>query len=279
MNPLLKWPGGKRKLVPNIEAAFGGPCVGTYREPFLGAASVYLARAAAGTVTQAVLSDLNPKLMAFHRAVRDDVDGVLQELSALPVESVTGPTYYALREAYRAGPHEGAAHAARLLWINKCCFNGLFRESKKGGFNAAWNHEEKVSIPVEAHIREVSRLLQPAKLLTQDFREMGEGSLSVAGLGDQTYCDPPYLEEKKGGFTGYNEGGFGAREHQELSRLLTGASRRGAITVVSGHANPETFEAYEGFSITERFDVQRSISRGPRNKACEVLLVRRPGAP
>lgn len=270
VNPLLKWPGGKRKLVKNIEAAFGEPCAGVYVEPFLGSASVYLARASTGTVTNANLSDLNPKLMAFHRAVRDDVDGVLQELSRLPVEEVTAPLYYANREDYRAGPHEGPAHAARLLWINKSCFNGLFRESKGGVFNAAWNHEARVSIPSETHLRAVSRLLQPAALLTLDFAEMLPTSVGAA---DQVYADPPYLEEKTGGFTGYNEGGFDVTAHRRLAYLLRDAAREGAKVVVSGHANEATFSAYERFSAAEVFDVQRSISRGPRKKASEVLLV------
>ena len=100
MKPILKWAGGKSRLVEPIADAFGEPCRGTYYEPFVGSASVFLHLRATGLVSRAVLSDANPKLIAVHRAVRDDVDGLLSRLDLLPKDDWR-ERYYEVREAHR----------------------------------------------------------------------------------------------------------------------------------------------------------------------------------
>ena len=112
MKPILKWAGGKSRLAGMINDAFGGTCEGTYYEPFVGSASVFLHRRARGVIRRAVLSDANGKLMAFHRAVRDQVDEVIVEIERLP-RADWQERYYEVREAYNRGPWEGPAHAAR----------------------------------------------------------------------------------------------------------------------------------------------------------------------
>src|SRR5687768_5756898 len=135
MKPILKWAGGKSRLANDISGVFGSRCEGTYFEPFAGSASVFLYRRAQNQIRgKAVLSDVNHKLMAFHRAIRDHVDEVILALEELP-KSDWRERYGEIREAYNAGPWEGPAHAARFAWLNRACFNGLYRENRSGRFN------------------------------------------------------------------------------------------------------------------------------------------------
>ena len=113
LKTILKWAGGKARLADQIEAAFREPCKGTYYEPFAGSAAVLLYRKARGSVKRAVLSDANAKLMAVHRAVRDDVEGLLAALAEMPTDDWR-ERYYDVRAMYNEGPWEGPKHAARL---------------------------------------------------------------------------------------------------------------------------------------------------------------------
>ena len=158
MKPVLKWAGGKARLAPKIAEVFGEPCRGTYYEPFLGSGAVYLHLKAAGKVEQAVLADANPKLVAVHRAIRDTLDAVFEELKALPDEDWR-ERYYDVREAYNVGPFEGPRHAARFLWLNRAGYNGLYRENRSGRFNVPVGRYAALRLPAEEHFRKVSGAL------------------------------------------------------------------------------------------------------------------------
>ena len=184
MRPLLKWAGGKSRLAPLISEVFGERCRGRFVEPFLGSASVFLYRRAAGEIGEAVLADVNPKLVAMHMAVRDRVEEVVGELEGLPTRAWEG-RYYEVREAFNAGPHEGPLHAARLIWLNRAGFNGLYRENRSGAFNVPMGRYAELGVPGAEHLREVSGLLQGAELVAASFEEV----MRRAGSGDQVYCD------------------------------------------------------------------------------------------
>lgn len=271
MRPLLKWAGGKSRLAADVEAAFGEPCRGTYYEPFAGSLAVYLARRAAGTVGDALLSDVNGKLIETHRAIRDDVDGVLAEIQRLPA-MYDNAVHLAVRDAFNAGPHAGPAHAARFLWLNRTCYNGLYRESSNG-YNVPSNVKKgrpprRVRLPSESRFREVSDALQSAGLLVCSFHE----AMSRAGDGDQVYADPPYVPIKRTGWVDYTAAGFGPPEQVALAQLARGASARGARVVLSNHDVPWARELYAGCAVTE-LDVGRSIGRtaGSRRTVRELL--------
>lgn len=267
MKPLLKWAGGKAKLATAIAEAFDGPCEGVWFEPFLGSGAVYLQLRASGAIrSEAVLSDVNPKLVAFHRAVRDQVDDVLGELAALPYEEWR-ERYYAVREAFNEGPHEGPAHAARLMWLNRAGFNGLYRENRQGRYNVPCGSYKEVRVPAEAHIRAVSALLEGARIEATGF----EVTMSQAGRGDQIYCDPPYVPlSQSADFTGYAKDGFGMAAQKALALEATRAAFRGASVVLSNHDLPVVrdllYTERAGFRIHARPSVARSISRSVKSR-------------
>ena len=270
--PLLKWPGGKRRLAPLIELAFSASCEAVYREPFVGAGAVFLHRASQGRVRSAFLSDINEKVVNFHRVVRDQADDLLLELSRLPVEQVEEKAYYDIRTAYNAEWCGGPRHAAKLLWLNKACYNGLFRENRFGHLNAAWNHEAAVSLPTEAHVRAVSALLQLAEIETLDFQD----ALARCGAGDHVYCDPPYLGSASA-FTTYSQGGFDRGDHESLASMISEVRRDpGATVVVSGAGGEEGEYVYRELELHTMTSAVRVISRGARRAAAEHVWVGRP---
>lgn len=266
MKPLLKWAGGKARLAPQICAAFTQPCRGTYIEPFVGAAAVGLYRLAHGEVSDVVLSDVNPKLIAVHAAVRDHVDLLLEALDRLPGEDWR-ERYYDVRTAFNEGPHDGPEHAARFIWLNRAGFNGLYRENRKGQFNVPVGRYKRLAIPDEAHFQRTAALLQGVRIETSDFRTV----MARAGEGDQVYCDPPYVPlSATANFTGYSKSPFGLEEQRALATCAREAALRGSEVVLSNHdtvlVRDTIYPAEEGFRHVGSPMVKRAISRKASNR-------------
>jgi len=273
MKPIMKWAGGKARLAGQIAEAFGQPCTGTYYEPFLGSAAVFLHLRAEGLVERAVLGDANDKLIEVHRAVRDDVEGLLRALDDLPGEDWRD-RYYEVREAYNAGPQKGVRHAARFIWLNRAGFNGLYRENKKGKFNVPVGRYSRLSIPSADHFRAVSELLRGVELVTASF----ESLMQEPSEGDHVYCDPPYVPlSETARFTGYCKAPFGISEQKELATVARKAAFKGARVVLSNHDLPvvrnELYPSSSGFRHVARPRVARAISRSARSrkKVAEVI--------
>jgi DNA adenine methylase len=271
MKPILKWAGGKARLAPQIAEAFGGPCTGTYFEPFVGSAAVYLHLRATGRVRRAVLSDANEKLVAVHRAVRDDVDRLLDALRTLPTDDWRD-RYYEVREAYNQGPFDGPLHAARFLWLNRAGYNGLYRENRRGEFNVPCGKYAALKLPDADQFRAVSKLLQDAEIRTSTFQEV----LREAAAGDHVYCDPPYVPlSATACFTGYCSLKFDLEEQHALALAARKAAFTGATVVLSNHDLPvvrnELYPPRDGFRHVAKPRVARAISRGARGSVDEVI--------
>jgi DNA adenine methylase len=270
---LLKWAGGKSRLAPLISSAFSGPCTGTYFEPFLGSAAVFLHRFAAGEVGAAVLSDANPKLTAFHIAVRDQVDDVVAKLAALPIEDVRD-RYYDVREAFNDGPHAGPRHAARLIWLNRTNFNGLYRENRNGGYNVPAGRHQRIDIPSASRLREVSSALQGVEIVACSY----EQAFQRAGRGDQLYCDPPYLPlNATARFTSYYRERFSVEHQVELAGHAMRAAFHGAEVVLSNHDVPlvrdELYRHCCGFRHVARPQVSRAIAGAAASRRSTAEIV------
>lgn len=274
MKPLLKWAGGKSRIAGDIEKAFGDRCQGTYFEPFVGSAAVFLHRRDRQLVGRAVLSDVNAKLVETHRAIRDEPDAVIRAIAELP-QADWRAHYYAVRTAYNQGPWHGPAHAARFIWLNRAGFNGLYRENRHGQFNVPMGSYARLSVPEPAAFWEVSRLLQGVELLVGGFAAI----LERAGPGDHVYCDPPYVPlSVTACFTSYSKEPFNLREQETLAKMARDAAARGAKVVLSNHDVPvvrdELYAEKHGFVLHGQ-QVHRAISRNAndRKAAPEVIAV------
>ena len=275
MKPLLKWAGGKSRLAPSICGAFGGPCSGTYYEPFCGSAAVFLYRRACGTARHAVLADVNAKLVAFHVAVRDEVEGVIEALAAMPDEGWKDH-YYEVRDSFNEGPHHGPEHAARFVWLNRAGFNGLYRENRKGCFNVPVGRYARVAVPEPQRFRDVSALLQGVEIVSASFEEV----MGRAVDGDQIYCDPPYVPlSATASFTAYQKEPFGPGEQNGLATAARSAALRGARVVLSNHDLPlvrrDLYPLNRGFEHVASPSVRRAISRnGAGRQAVSEVIAR-----
>jgi DNA adenine methylase len=267
--PLVKWPGGKRNQIEAIWGAFGESCPGTFREPFAGSGAVVLGLRARGIVDRAEISDINPRLIAFHLAIRDRADDVIEALDALP-RVVTQSNYYEIRDLFNDSPQVGPEHAARFLWLNRAGFNGLYRENKAGKLNVAIGYEGEIRhLPGPHQIRAVSGMLEGVIIRCEPFA----ASLSRVVPGDWVYCDPPYVPASPSmAFVGYSAGGFGYDAQEALGRACEDAAASGAVVVVSNRDQPLTrdhlYPTDRGWEHVQSLDVRHSIGR---KRAAEMI--------
>lgn len=273
MRPVLKWAGGKARLAVQIADAFAEPCAGTYYEPFAGSGAVFLHLFSTGRVGRAVLSDANHKLIEVHKAIRDDVEGVLRHLDEMPGEDWRD-RYYEVRETYNEGPWRGPRHAARFLWLNRAGYNGLYRENRQGQYNVPVGRYARLSLPDPEHFRTVSAAYRNADIVCADFSDV----MAAAGEGDHVYCDPPYVPlSATACFTGYCSEPFGIAEQKRLATSARRAAFKGARVVLSNHDLPvvrnELYPESRGFEHVARPRVARAISRkgSGREAVAEVI--------
>lgn len=266
----LKWNGSKRELAPTLDSSFG-PCKGVWRENMIGSGAVFFYRASQGSITRAVLSDANERLISTHLAVRDQIDDVLAELDKLCWGEDYKDHYYGVRNHYNADARTGPLCAARTIWLNKAGFNGLFRENKKGAFNVPVGRYKRPSRPSEAALRRASELLQIAEIRLLDCIE----AAALAGEDDQLYSDPPYIPvSNTSAFTTYIKGGFGPSKQRELMVALAAAADRGAQVGYSNSNTPLARALCREFYFTVGLhQVRRSSSAkaSGRGRVKEVL--------
>lgn len=227
--PFLKWPGGKRWFVCNHSNRLPSS-YGTYIEPFLGAGSVYLHLQPA----RAILGDVNPDLINAYQAIKDDWEGVRNSLQYRQRRhrEDADAYYYWLRGKQ---PADALQQATRLIYLNRTCFNGIYRVNELGKFNVPRGSKDKVVIESD-DFEGISGLLQRAELVAGDF----EGLVDRAKKGDFLFCDPPYtVRHNFNGFRKYNEVLFSWRDQERLAESLRRAAKRG-VKVLCTNANHQS---------------------------------------
>ncbi len=233
LEPLFRWPGGKRWLVPQL-AELVPERIGTYYEPFFGAGALYFAL----RPPVAVLSDMNSELMAAYRAIRLAPTKVAAALSALPRDR---ESYYRVRSS---NPMDPTARAARLIFLTTLAFNGIYRVNRRGEFNVPYGGREYPSLGARGSLDPYAKALRGARISSGDF----EQAVSRARSGDFVYLDPPYtVAHTNNGFLRYNESIFSWRDQQRLAALATELDKRGCAVIVSNAAHESVRGLYTGF--------------------------------
>lgn len=240
--PFVKWAGGKSQLVSRFLERFPPPDrFRRYFEPFLGGGAVFLGL----RPRRAVLSDLNADLMNAWRVVRDDPEALMRALDAHVYER---DHYYRVR-AQDPEDLDPVARAARFVFLNKTCYNGLYRVNREGRFNVPFGRYAR---PPKLYDREnllaISYLLRTADLRCAPFEE----ATADAAAGDFVYCDPPYDPlSKTSNFTSYTEGSFTREDQRRLAAHVRELDRRGCLVAVSNSDTPEIRRLYHGFRIEQ----------------------------
>jgi DNA adenine methylase len=269
--PFVKWAGGKGSLLSEIAARIPRRLrFDRYFEPFVGAGALFfwIRRSLPGL--ECHITDSNEELINAYRVIRDEVERLAAKLEthqALHSED----HYYTVR---RAAPREPAERAARFIYLNRTCYNGLYRVNRRGAFNVPMGRYEHPRILDRENLLAVSTALRGAGIEAGDF----EGATEGVGERDLVYLDPPYhpLSETSA-FTSYTPAGFGEEEQRRLARVFEKLSRRGAFVVLSNSSAPFVRDLYESLDPRPRIDevaVPRAISskgkgRGP---VAELLI-------
>ncbi|MCB9540355.1 MAG: Dam family site-specific DNA-(adenine-N6)-methyltransferase [Myxococcales bacterium] len=267
-HPFLKWAGGKyTKLPALLERLPEGP-IDLYVEPFLGGGALFLELARQGRIRRAILNDRNPELVETWQAIAADPDGVYDETQSWYNDE---QSYYEVRQAQYDTPNR---RAARVLWLNRTCFNGLYRINRSGQFNVPYGHYKKVRFD-HANLRAVSKALREAdvEIVSDDF----EAVLGRAGAGALVYCDPPYWPvSDTAKFTAYDGIPFNADDQRRLDAAFRALESRGARGLLSNACVPATLELYAGLPQA-RVQMRRSINRKATGRGpVDELLVGTP---
>ncbi len=266
LKPFLKWAGGKTKLLGQYKALFP-EWSGDYFEPFIGSGAVFFYLSARLEERSYFLSDLNREVIDAFCAVRDDVEGVIR-LLAKHQQLHSKDYFYQVRGLV---PQNLSAleKAARTIYLNKTCFNGLYRVNKKGEFNVPMGNYKKPSILQVETLKAASRALSSADLSTGHYSVL----LDKAQAGDFIYLDPPYHPlSKTAMFTNYVAQAFGEKEQMELAEVVTALSKRGCLVMESNSNTDFIKDLYKGFKIQEVL-ARRSINREKSKRGAITELV------
>lgn len=237
--PVIKWAGGKRQLLPVILPRLPQR-IRTYYEPFAGGAAVFFALAKAGRFQRAVLGDANADLTNIYICVRDEPAAVLAELRK-HAKANSEKHFYAQRPLM-IGDHT-VRGAARFIYLNRTCFNGLFRVNKAGEFNVSWGKYAAPRIADVDGIERASSALQGVEIVNDDFANV----VGFAGKGDACYFDPPYVPASKvANFAAFHKDGFVAADQERLALVLRTCASRGARVLLS---NSDTIESRRIYGI------------------------------
>jgi DNA adenine methylase len=245
--PFLKWAGGKAQLLNQFEACFPS-ALDSYIEPFLGGGAVFFHLKARFPKMRAALRDTNGELINCYKRVRDNLGDLMRHLDEHLESFRKDPKHYYYLVRSQHDLKEEVARAARMIFLNKTCFNGLWRVNAKGEFNVPIGsyRPEKVALYNAANLLAASSALRDADLAIQDFRQ----TLSESAPGDFLYVDPPYVPlSTTASFTSYTKENFGEREQRELATLFAEAARRGVQLLLSNSDTPLIREIYKGFQI------------------------------
>ncbi len=231
--PVLKWVGGKRQLLPVINKHL--PKINnntTYYEPFVGGGAVLFNI----QPKKAVINDVNRELIDVYKVIKDNVDELIDELNNKGKYDNTSECFYKIRELDREpkvyNTLNAIQRAARILYLNKTCYNGLYRVNSSGEFNSPFGRYKNPNIINEIGLRAVSKYFKESEItfLCGDF----ESSVKGIKKGSVVYFDPPYAPiSRTSNFTGYNESGFGDNEQERLKRLCDKLTDKGVHMLLS----------------------------------------------
>lgn len=260
MLPFLKWAGGKRWLVQSGQLQTPSHYE-RFIEPFFGGGAVFFSL----EPQRALLSDVNPELIELYEIVRDEPER-LRSILEWHQEKHSPVHYYAIRNRrYR----DKAWRAARTLYLNRTCWNGLYRLNRKGEFNVPIG--TKTAILIEESFAEASALLARATLVCQDF----EHTIGEAAKGDFLFVDPPYTARHNlNGFLKYNEKMFSWEDQLRLHRSLLRAGERGASIIVTNADHASLHDLYSA-GFTYRSIERQSVLSGEaygRGKTTEAVF-------
>jgi DNA adenine methylase len=271
LRPFVKWAGGKRQLLCEIEKRLPEGW-NTYYEPFVGGGALLVNLQNEGRISRAVISDLNSELINLYNVVKKNPDTLIDALSCKEFENS--------KDAFRNLKNEfntltgfsgnNIRRAALLIYLNKHGYNGLWRVNSNGKFNVPFGRYSKRSMPPSQSILKFSTMLKNVKILNQDF----EQAVKSAKKGDFVYFDPPYHPiSKTANFTDYNSNGFTFDDQKRLANVFARLSKKGVQLMLSNSKVSEIEDLFVGCTI-DTVEAKRFINcNGERRNGTREIIV------
>ena len=270
VSPFVKWAGGKRQLLPQIKEKMPEK-YNNYFEPFVGGGAVLFEL----LPSNALINDINRALINAYRQICDVPEAFINTVNKLDTEMWEDGKkyYYSLREHYNdklMKAEYDVELAALFVFINKHCFNGLYRVNGKGLFNVPYNNSRSTSIDEKA-IMDISKYLRGVTIIDGDFEE----ACQEAKRGDFVFIDSPYAPLNPTSFESYTKEGFDIESHSRLANLYDELTARGCYCMLTNH-NTElinTLYSNKGYRI-DVLSVKRMINSDASNRVGEEVIIR-----
>lgn len=269
----VKWAGGKTQLIGQYEKHFP-KIVNTYYEPFVGSGAVFFYIMKKIKPKKAVISDINEELINTYIVVRDNVEELIESLKrhATKHSKNSEEYYYKIRKQNPRKLSE-VERASRFIYLNKTCFNGLYRVNSKGEFNVPMGSYKNPKIVDEDNLRNASKLLQNVEIRLMPFEMVAE----LANKKDFVYFDPPYYPlSKTSSFTGYNKNNFLEKEQKKLAQVFEALNNKGTFLMLSNSKTELIRKLYAQESF-KKYDIRarRAINCiGSKRGEVEELLIK-----
>ena len=259
-SPFLRWAGSKKQLLPTL-ALYWRHGHGRYIEPFAGSAALFFHLAPA----EALIADINDDLITTYTEVRGHPRAVANRLAKLP----KGPSAYRRLRALDPMTMNPTDRSARFIYLNRYCFNGLYRTNSAGRFNVPYGGNKTGKLPSSEHLVACSRLLSSASIMCASF----EATLEEARAADFVYLDPPFRVDRRRVFTEYTASQFGPSDVHSLRKWLVRLDRANVRFLLSYAASDEAEYLRNGFHFA-RVSVRRNIAgfAASRRFTTEMLI-------
>ena len=272
-HPFVKWAGGKRQLIPQLKDYFPKK-FNKYIEPFVGGGAVffYLYREGFLKNRKSVLIDINEELINCYNVIKNDVIDLIESLRNHKNEK---NYFYKIRDLDRNfetyNKMTATEKASRIIYLNKCCYNGLYRVNSKGQFNVPFGKYKNPLFCDEENLIEVNKALENVEILHNSF----ENSIKYAEVNDFIYLDPPYFPvSKTANFTSYTKENFNVDSQEDLCQVFKNLDEQGCKLMLSNSSNVYTNELYKDYKIAT-LQAKRAINCDPskRGKISEILVM------
>lgn len=273
MQPFVKWAGGKRQLLPEIKKRL--PAVfNNYYEPFIGGGALLLELGH----TPSTISDNNHVLIDAYKTIRDfpnelkkQLNDIQEEHNSIDDKDRNKEFYYSKRKEFNDiiySDEDLIRKTTLFIYLNKACFNGLYRVNQKGFFNVPSNQKTRINLYDNNNINEISSFLKHVKIYNQDF----EKTVENAQKGDLVFFDSPYAPLNPQSFDSYTKEGFSIEEHIRLAELYKSLSEKGVFCILTNHNTEFIRDLYRDFTI-EEVNVKRMINSDSKNRVGKEVII------
>ncbi|MCE6090757.1 DNA adenine methylase [Mycoplasmopsis agalactiae] len=266
-SPFVKWAGGKRQLLNEILSKIPSK-FNNYYEPFVGAGALLFSL----KLNQvSYINDINKSLIHTYKIVKDNPNELIDVLSELDNKFTSKSDYYKCRNLFNQkiqNSEYDVLHAALFIYLNKRCFNGLYRVNSKGLFNVPFNNKENIKSFDRDNILKACEWLQNKVITNTDF----EITVQTASKGDFVFFDSPYAPLNNGTFTSYTKDGFTLDDHKRLAKVFKELDKKGCYLMLTNHNTELIRDLYRDYNITV-IKTKRLINSDASKRVGEEVII------